>query len=1404
MTQHQTAQITTIKAAAGTGKTFRLTLEYLRRIGEGPTVDRVIAITFTRRAAAELIARVSGTLHRLLDPSSPQAQRAEREVDDGLLEEAREIPGLTPDRIRAALAGLSSAPIGTIDSFVQRLLAEYALHARLPIGDGRHVALDLTGAAGGDPGPFITEAARHLVSPATGALDQRVEALLRGWTVAELVSLLGRRQRHRGVRLASFDMVFGAIAAQLVQQAAARLGEGQVRTSIASALGLVRPRDAWAAIIQQHLASGPAKAHPTAGVELASWLTRDKLGPAPSALAVLLYGSKASAERYVAGVPRPDPADEGELLPSLALSLGWDDVRSGLSAALGLTGELDGDTARVKKLVNTKGKSVAGEVVRWLLEGGAAPAAAEDLLRDLSASGKKKAPIKPVVAAIEAFSQDGSRVLARLQGTQGVEDPRGWILDTLDVCPLPERWGELLRAKINNPSKPAATAVAAWLASGDDASPPPELVFMLGALEKDSAERVLDACFGVTTPSQVAAELVVEGSTVQVPLDKIVHKELEAFLQPAARDTAERLRSALDSLCDEVSRAGMREAARAGELGYDDLLEVAIALCGAGPRGEPSPLQGRFDALLVDEVQDSSPTQLRFYLSLLATTAGMKATFVGDSRQSIYLFRGAAPAGLARLAEGAATEELPVNYRSVPDLVAAQRELFGERLTRVLEVERLQGLDSLEELSSSRGDPSGATPLTIITPAAGAQTEGDALPPDQVTRGVADLLALAAFAEEVEVAWSAAGDRGQVDAAVICPTWSKAREARDLLASLLGRPDAAFVDSGSGWFTGRVVKDLRIILAALLDPRDQMAWLGLWKHPMVGLSDQAFARVRRGEGVFSRCADGGLERAEPWTSHLGWVLEADALGEPHLRADQRAFARALGPLRAARDQLGRRPLADVLDELARRLRWRVVLAAGPDPDAVAQLEVALEWVRTMDQEGRSPVEVLDRFSAGADGQDLPRLELHRPPQHVSCLTVFQAKGLKYDHVCVLSPGVAPPGGGGGGGAGGGGVGGGPGPPPPPQPLRFDPLGAFAAGTDPIGRLCSAIAARRRLEEDVRLAYVAITRAARSVVLGLPERGSDGAQELLRLAWAAPEGGEGQERLPSIPGVLHRPVRPLPDVKRPPTGVVTPRADATLPVVDPAPAAWIRQSPSHLSQVMPGLGLSASAVGRAAAAAVLTEGGYQPPLYGPLEPPVGTAEQDESHWGTLVHAWFASWGFDGTPSLEAAGSMLCQDMRIEDPALAAWLVQVAEAVANHPDTHLWRLVTKPGVQLHFELPLLGVARLGATAGDPLLLAGRTDLLIRDPSAPPDSRWTVVDFKAGSKTPSYASGDPACPDLADHLFHTASLRSYAPQLEAYREALDSALAAAGCFGVDDERERVGSVALWFVRSGAGMWW
>ena len=97
-----------VEASAGTGKTAALVDRYLALVLAGRTVDRIVAITFTDKAAAELRDRVRAGLEAHL-VTEPDASRR------GLIQDA--------------LAGLDRAQISTIHAFCQSLLRFFAVLA---------------------------------------------------------------------------------------------------------------------------------------------------------------------------------------------------------------------------------------------------------------------------------------------------------------------------------------------------------------------------------------------------------------------------------------------------------------------------------------------------------------------------------------------------------------------------------------------------------------------------------------------------------------------------------------------------------------------------------------------------------------------------------------------------------------------------------------------------------------------------------------------------------------------------------------------------------------------------------------------------------------------------------------------------------------------------------------------------------------------------------------------------------------------------------------------------------------------------------------------------------------------------------------------------------------------------
>jgi len=129
---------TVVLASAGTGKTWTLVDAWLRAaLGVGSddddgaiAPDRLCAITFTEKAAAEMRARVEQRLAILR--FSPAEEPALRAAVAGRFD--------NEDRLHAWLDGLrrgiARAPIGTFHALCARLLREYALAAGLDPGFG--------------------------------------------------------------------------------------------------------------------------------------------------------------------------------------------------------------------------------------------------------------------------------------------------------------------------------------------------------------------------------------------------------------------------------------------------------------------------------------------------------------------------------------------------------------------------------------------------------------------------------------------------------------------------------------------------------------------------------------------------------------------------------------------------------------------------------------------------------------------------------------------------------------------------------------------------------------------------------------------------------------------------------------------------------------------------------------------------------------------------------------------------------------------------------------------------------------------------------------------------------------------------------------------------------------------
>lgn len=134
-------------------------------------------------------------------------------------------------------------------------------------------------------------------------------------------------------------------------------------------------------------------------------------------------------------------------------------------------------------------------------------------------------------------------------------------------------------------------------------------------------------------------------------------------------------------LITHLAREYRAEKERRGLIDFSDQLKLATETLQAAPEAL-TVLRARYQAILLDEVQDTSVGQTRLLSTIFA---GMPVMAVGDPHQSIYAWRGASAEGLQsfhsdyRGGEDAATLTLSVSWRN-PIRVLEAANIVSEEL----------------------------------------------------------------------------------------------------------------------------------------------------------------------------------------------------------------------------------------------------------------------------------------------------------------------------------------------------------------------------------------------------------------------------------------------------------------------------------------------------------------------------------------------------------------------------------------------------------------------------------------------------------------------------------------------------------------------------------------------------
>ncbi len=378
---------------------------------------------------------------------------------------------------------------------------------------------------------------------------------------------------------------------------------------------------------------------------------------------------------------------------------------------------------------------------------------------------------------------------------------------------------------------------------------------------------------------------------------------------------------------------------------------------------------------LIDEFQDTSPIQWAALKILVENACAEDGTLyaVGDTKQSIYSFRGADWQIMRRLLDAeetidlqpCLTASLDTNYRSDEAVVRFVEEVFRRAATQpdYAEAVRMTGLDRCEQYVVE--GKSGTGYVEVIRLPKGSETR----PEEQTIVGlVRDALAR---------------NHSLGSLAILAQTNDQVLE----IGGWLNRAGIHFLSYSTLDLRKRpVVVELINLLAWLDSPIDDLAFATF-------LTGEVFSR-------FVKSRSGTSGEVEP--GRMGRFI-ADAVRRkraplyPAFREEfpdlwEQGFAQLLG-------RVGYMPAYDVVAELFKTFDVFTLV-----PDEQTALAGMLDAVHSLEAHGATSLKDLVRFAMAGEGEEedeLWNLSSQKKPDAVTIMTVHKAKGLQFPVLIVL-------------------------------------------------------------------------------------------------------------------------------------------------------------------------------------------------------------------------------------------------------------------------------------------------------------------------------------------------------------------------------------------------------------------
>lgn len=419
------------------------------------------------------------------------------------------------------------------------------------------------------------------------------------------------------------------------------------------------------------------------------------------------------------------------------------------------------------------------------------------------------------------------------------------------------------------------------------------------------------------------------------------------------------------NLLDQLNKELPARKAAQRMLAFDDLLNrLNEALHGPAGDALALTLGSRYPLALIDEFQDTDPVQYDIFNRVYERDSDL--CFVGDPKQAIYAFRGADLATYLKARDAAERcYDLPFNYRSTPQLIAALNLLFA-RPQPFAE----NGLDYPQVSAGVKARAQLVLPRALSTQEQDAPLALVWLGDEELNKGKADTLVAIDTAQRIAslLAASAQGqayfqdgaERTALKGGDIAVLVANHRQAADIAAELVARGVPSVRRGNQSVWHSEEAAELAAVLAAYAEPGREGVLRYALSTRLLGRDALQLARCQDDERAWDR------EREDAELYHQLW--------------QQQGFMRAFRAW-LDQEQVAERLLAAADGE--RRLTNLLHLAELLQAESQQRpgLEPLLAWLNAQ------------RGSEGAGEDALLRLE--SDAERVQIVTIHTSKGLEY-------------------------------------------------------------------------------------------------------------------------------------------------------------------------------------------------------------------------------------------------------------------------------------------------------------------------------------------------------------------------------------------------------------------------